>query len=523
MFEQYFGLSENPFNVTPDPKYLFLSKAHEEALSYLRYGIDQRKGFILITGEVGAGKTTICRTLLGSLPKTVRTALILNPALSDIELLQTINQDFGISGSSDSKKALLDSLYEFLINVFTAGENAVLIIDECQNLSPDVLEQIRMLSNLETEKEKLLQIVLVGQPELIKILSSPNMKQIDDRIVLRYHIWPLSHWDTKSYINHRLIISGSHGEIIFTAFALRLIYRFSQGIPRKINAVAERSLLIAYLKSTRRINWRIVWGAIRELEGNYSRPGIKPAMAFSALGALAVLAAFILWPGFFSLFFEPADSKMAAKDRQVQASVQPTTQAASSMPEPTGSGLDGPEPAHVMPKRVPGDWIIPDYNTALDIMGRLPDGLAGPDALNLHPQPAYLKYLPSSAITSMEGGYLVMLKADDSFVRVVGRKSAVIEIPLREFEGLYRWNVMVPYAKPLHEAVYSLNMTGDEVEKMQKVLFRLGMLSITPDGVYGVETAQAVEKFQEVFGLKRDGIAGPETMVLLRSIGEGAR
>lgn len=167
MFEQFFGLSENPFNVTPDPKFLFLSKAHDEALSYLRYGIEQRKGFIMITGEVGAGKTTICRALLATLPKTVRTALILNPALSDIELLQAINQDFGINASTASKKALLDELYEFLIRAFVNGENAVLIIDECQNLSPDVLEQIRMLSNLETEKEKLLQIVLVGQPELV--------------------------------------------------------------------------------------------------------------------------------------------------------------------------------------------------------------------------------------------------------------------------------------------------------------------------------------------------------------------
>ncbi len=517
MFEQYFGLSENPFNVTPDPKFLFLSKAHEEALSYLRYGIDQRKGFIMITGEVGAGKTTICRALLGSLPKTVRTALVLNPALSDIELLQTINQDFGISSSSSSKKSLLDDLYEFLINVFIAGENAVLIIDECQNLSPDVLEQIRMLSNLETEKEKLLQIVLVGQPELIRILSSPNMKQIDDRIVLRYHIWPLSHWDTKSYINHRLIISGSHGEIIFTALAFRLIYRYSKGIPRRINAVAERSLLIAYLKSTRRITPAIVWGAIRELEGNYSRPRTRPVVVFSLLAALAVLMGFIVWPGFFPHLFDSADSKVSAKDQQMQTKVQESSVAIQS----GDSTPVAPGPADAGSKRDSRDWIIPDYNTAIDILSRLPDGLAGPDALNLHPQPEYLRYLPSSAIVSMDGGYLVMLKSDASFVRVVGKKRAVIEIPLRDFEALYRWNVMVPYAKPLHETVYSLNMTGEEVEKIQKVLSGLGMLSITPDGVYGVETAQGIEKFQEVFGLKRDGVTGPETMVLLRSIAEG--
>lgn len=516
MFEQYFGLSENPFNVTPDPKFLFLSKAHEEALSYLRYGIDQRKGFIMITGEVGAGKTTICRALLGSLAKTVRTALVLNPMLSDIELLQTINQDFGLDASPSSKKALLDKLYEFLINAFVAGENAVLIIDECQILSVDVLEQIRMLSNLETEKEKLLQIVLVGQPELVKVLASPNMKQLDDRIVLRYHIWPLSLRDTKSYINHRLIISGSHGDITFTALAFRLIYRHSRGIPRRINSVAERSLLIAYLKATKRITSRIVLGAIQELQGNYSRSKIRPALIVPVLSALAVLMAVIVWPGVFSHRFEVPGTKASAKDQKIVASVQ----GASVTPQ---APQDVPAKGYVPPRHDSKDWIMPDYNAALDILSQLPDGLAGPDALNLHPQPDYLKYLPSSAIVSMDGGYLIMLKAEASFVRVVGKNRAVIEIPFDEFKGLYRWNVMVPYAKPLHETIYSLNMTGDEVEKIQKVLFSLSMLAIIPDGVYGVETVQGVEKFQEVFGLKRDGVTGPETLVLLRNIFEGVR
>lgn len=517
MFEQYFGLSENPFNVTPDPKFLFLSKAHEEALSYLRYGIDQRKGFIMITGEVGAGKTTICRALLGSLPKTVRTALVLNPALSDIELLQTINQDFGLDASSTSKKTLLDGLYEFLINVFVTGENAVLIIDECQNLSVDVLEQIRMLSNLETEKEKLLQVVLVGQPELVKVLASPNMKQLDDRIVLRYHIWPLNLRDTKSYINHRLIISGAHGDISFTALAFRLIYHQSRGIPRRINSVAERSLLIAYLKATKRVTSRIVLGAIRELQGNYSRPTIRQKIIVPVLiSALLVLTAIIVWPGVFSHRFEIPGTKISAKDQKIIAPVQE----ASVTPQTLGNV---PAKENVQPKRDSKDWIMPDYNAAFDILSQLPDGLAGPDALNLHPQPDYLKYLPSSAIVSMDGGYLVMLKAEASFVRVVGKNKAVIEIPLDEFKNLYRWNVMVPYAKPLHETVYSLNMTGNDIEKIQKVLFHLGMLAIMPDGVYGIETVQGVEKFQEVFGLKRDGVTGPETLVLLRNISEGVR
>jgi hypothetical protein len=409
---------------------------------------------------------------------------------------------------------LLDELYDFLINVFIAGENAVLIIDECQNLSVDVLEQIRMLSNLETEKEKLLQIVLVGQPELVTVLASPNMKQLDDRIVLRYHIWPLSLRDTKSYINHRLIISGARGDITFTSLALRLIYHHSRGIPRRINAVAERSLLIAYLKATKRISVRIVQGALRELHGNYSRPTIKYKVIVPALSALAVLTAVIVWPGVFPHRFDSPATKIGGKDQKAAASLQDASVTSHDLPPVPAKG-------HVPPRHDSKDWIMSDYSAALDILSQLPDGLAGPDALNLHPKPDFLKYLPSSAIVSMDGGYLVMLKAEASFVRVVGKNRAIIEIPLDEFKELYRWNVMVPYAKPLHEAIYSLNMTGDEVETIQKVLFRLGMLAIMPDGVYGAETAHGVEKFQEVFGLKRDGVTGPETMVLLRNIAEG--
>lgn len=513
MFEQFFGLSENPFNLTPDPKFLFLSKAHEEALSHLKYGVEHRKGFVMITGEVGAGKTTICRSLLGSLPKTVRTALVLNPTLSDVELLQTINQDFGINAAYTSKKALLDELYEFLINVFMGGENAVLIIDECQNLSPDVLEQIRMLSNLETEKEKLLQIVLVGQPELVKLLSSPSMKQINDRIILRYHIWPLSISDTRSYINHRLIVSGSHGDITFTPGAFRRIYRYSEGIPRKINAASERSLLIAYLHSSRRITARIVSLAIRELHGNYyTERKLKPALIAPVLSALAVLTIGILWPSLFIDLSKMVGSWVIAEDRQAVERVLGTSVSS------TKSQQSASEVRRV-PRRDLRDWIIADYDETLDILTQVPDGLSGYDALNLHPQPEYLKYLPQPSVVSVDGGYLVLLNADKGFVRVVGRNKAVLEIPIDEFKYLYKWNVMIAYTKPLEqEKIYSLDMTGDEVKRIQAVLSYLGLLSIDPDGVYGMETAQGVEKFQEILGLRRDGIAGPETMMILRTI-----
>jgi general secretion pathway protein A len=512
MFESFFGLSENPFNLTPDPKFLFLSKAHEEALSHLKYGIERRKGFVMISGEVGAGKTTICRALLASLPSTVRTALILNPSLSDIELLQTINQEFGINAAHASKKALLDELYEFLINVFVRGENAVLIIDECQNLSPDVLEQIRMLSNLETEKEKLLQIVLVGQPELVKLLSSPSMKQINDRIVLRYHIWPLSLTDTRNYIHHRLIVSGSHGNVLFTKPAFRRIYRYSEGIPRRINAVVERSMLICYLRSTKKVTAGIVDLAIKELEGNYSPRKFNPLILIPTACAAGILALGLFWP---SLLTDLADRVRLwdkAAERQV---VQPAQAVAIAPPKTQSSPIQSPAPD----SRNISDRAIRDYSEAVEILGQLPEGIRGPDALNLHPHPDYLKHVPQPSIVSVEGGYLVLLKVDTSFVRVVGSSRAIVEIPVEEFKKIYKWNVILAYSRPLHpEAPYTLNMTGQEVLNIQEALVSMGLLSISPNGVFGVETAQAVEKFQEIFGLKRDGIAGPETATLLRSI-----
>ncbi|MGC9325322.1 MAG: AAA family ATPase [Desulfomonilia bacterium] len=512
MFEQFFGLSENPFNLTPDPKFLFLSENHKEALSFLEYGIQQRKGFVLITGEVGAGKTTLCRSLLSSLPKKVRTALVLNPSLSDIELLQTINQDFGIEASHTSKKALLDTLYDFLIDTFVHGENAVLIIDECQNLSPDVLEQIRMLSNLETEKEKLLQIILVGQPELTQLLSSESMKQINDRILLRYHLWPLSRRDTENYLAHRLIISGSQGDVQFTSTAVRRIYAYSGGIPRKINAVAERSMLISYLRSTRRITGSMVSDAKQELQGNYTVQKTLSRMWLPLLsGMAAVMIIGIMWP---SLFTDLAETfKPAVVATEPVMTVGSHQQEAGMM-----------EDRYISEKtRRSSDWVIPSYEDALDILGQIPDGLNGPDTLNLHPIPGHLKHIPYPSIVSVNEGYLVLVHAEDDYVRVVGKDKAVLEISMDEFIHLYKWNIMVTHALPLNDEILSLDDEGPGVERIQSVLSQFGYLSGEPHGFYDLDTAAGVEKLQESYGLKRDGIVGPETMMLISLLEKGVQ
>ena len=268
MYKKYFGLTEEPFNMTPDPHFMYFSKRHMELLSCLHYGVQWRKGFIEVTGEVGAGKTTVCRFFLENIKDKARTALILNPNLSGVQLLQTIAEDFGIAIKGKNKKALFDGINTFLLQMLREGGNAVLIIDEAQNLSPKALEQIRLISNLETEKQKLIQIVLVGQPELQALLRKPSLIQLRQRIAVRYHLTPLDYTEVEEYIYHRLKMAGAHEkDIIFTAHALKNIYEYSQGIPRLINVVCDKVLLAAYVRETKHIIYQVVEEAVREIEG----------------------------------------------------------------------------------------------------------------------------------------------------------------------------------------------------------------------------------------------------------------
>ena len=267
MYEYFFGLRERPFNVTADPAFLFLSRRHKEAFSHLIYGIKERKGFLEITGEIGAGKTTLCKALLNCLDQNTKTALILNPTLSRFELLKTIIRDLGIGAKKKSGSSLIAELNKFLIEQLSYGNNVVLIIDEAQNLSPSLLEQVRLLSNLETEKEKLLQIILVGQPELRDKLRSPGLTQLRQRISVRYHILPLEEDEVQAYIRHRLTVAGENNSVYFSPGANAEIYQYTKGVPRIINIICDKSLLAAYVKETRTIDAALIRQAIQELEG----------------------------------------------------------------------------------------------------------------------------------------------------------------------------------------------------------------------------------------------------------------
>ena len=269
MYRDFYHLKENPFNMTADPDFFFASRHHEEAFSHLVYGIHQRKGILVITGEIGTGKTTLCRTLLNRLDSNIKTALILNPNFSEIQLLKLIVRDLGIEGKLTNKLDIIEALNRFLLEETSQGHNVVIIIDEAQNLTIKQLEQIRLLSNLETEKEKLLQIVLVGQPELCDKLKLNELRQLNQRVSVRYHILPLKRDELSAYIKHRLDIAninknGKHRPH-FTDEAVDIIYQNSQGTPRMVNIFCDRALLAGYAAETEKIDEHIVHKCIQEL------------------------------------------------------------------------------------------------------------------------------------------------------------------------------------------------------------------------------------------------------------------
>ena len=267
MYLSYYNLREAPFNITPDPRFLFFSTKHQEAFNHLLFGIQERKGFIQLTGEVGAGKTTICRKLLEELGPSYRTALILNPCLTFDQLLQSIVIEFDLSVFGLDRVFYLQALNQFMLEQAQQGNDVVLIIDEAQDLSDEMLEHMRLLSNLETDHQKLMQIVLMGQPELRDKLAQPTLRQLRQRITVRYHLGPLDPTETAYYINHRLTLAGANGTPRFDEGAIKLVYKYSGGVPRLINAVCDKALLAGFVTQSDIINKKLVALAIDELSG----------------------------------------------------------------------------------------------------------------------------------------------------------------------------------------------------------------------------------------------------------------
>lgn len=292
MYRRYFGLQEKPFAIAPNPKYLYLGESHREALAHLLYGINGEGCIILLTGEVGTGKTTVCRSLFQHMPEATDIALILNPKVSIADLLKTICEEFNITIEEDSPsiKTYIDRLNAYLLETHARGRNSVLIIDEAQNLEMEVLEQLRLLTNLETNTHKLLQIVLIGQPELQTILSHPQMRQINQRITTRFHLGPLQPIDIRAYLQHRIAVAGGgRTHMLFTPAAIRHLTRISKGVPRVINLLCDRALLGAYALNRDIVDLTIMKKAADEVVADPARRPYRHKKLALTLALLAII------------------------------------------------------------------------------------------------------------------------------------------------------------------------------------------------------------------------------------------
>jgi general secretion pathway protein A len=338
LYLQYFGLNEAPFSITPDPAFVYLSEAHREALTHLMYGVGQggAGGFVQLTGEVGTGKTTLCRCLLEQVPDDCQVALVLNPLMTPRELLATVCEELGIdtAGLGDSNKALVDALNAYLLEQHGAGRRVVIIIDEAQNLSPEALEQVRLLTNLETAKHKLLQMVLLGQPELRRLLQRQDLRQLAQRITARYHLVPLSQEDTRAYVMHRMQVAGSPRNP-FRKSALRALYRRSGGVPRLINIIADRALAAAYAREAGYVSAQMVSVAANEVQPSEGRVRTSrwPVVG-TLLAATLLLLVVVLTVGPPEWRWQPAGGELA----KASAAAPPVVAADSTVPSETGRG-----------------------------------------------------------------------------------------------------------------------------------------------------------------------------------------
>jgi general secretion pathway protein A len=344
MYLSFFGLNEKPFAITPDPRYLYLSERHAEALAHLLYGINEAGGFVQLTGEVGTGKTTIVRSLLAQTPKNAEIALILNPRMTAPEFLLTICEEIGIGvpdSSMESLKDLVDILSHYLLRAHGAGRRVVLVVDEAQNLAPSVLEQVRLLTNLETNTQKLLQIILIGQPELRELLGRNELRQLAQRITGRYHLHPLSRDETAAYVLHRLRVAGATTEI-FSGPALSEIYRLSVGVPRVINVICDRALLGAYSMDRHRVTGTLVRNAASEVFGKRIIPNWLPWAAAGSTAVVLLCATVALWNTHLSSAKQQAATATIAARAHTTSPVQTTSDKLTPVSTTTAAGTSPP-------------------------------------------------------------------------------------------------------------------------------------------------------------------------------------
>ncbi|HMK87757.1 MAG TPA: AAA family ATPase [Steroidobacteraceae bacterium] len=521
MYLNFFGLSEKPFAITPDPRYLYLSERHAEALAHLLYGINESGGFIQLTGEVGTGKTTVVRTLLSRIPHHADVAVILNPRVTPAEFLLTICEELGVrveEADRNSAKQMVDALNRRLLAAHAEGRRIIVIVDEAQNLSTEVLEQVRLLTNLETATQKLLQIILIGQPELREILDRTELRQLAQRITGRYHLNPLSPPETLGYVRHRLRVAGAAGEI-FTTPALREVYRVSEGIPRVINVCCDRALLGAYTQETRQVTPALVRRAAGEVYGRRFAPRwvgwVAGAVILACVSALAFAAA--------SFWQHQTSPLRAAAKTTVQAPVHIEPPAPPPPPPISidslladNAGTTGDAAAFRRLLALWGTAMADDRNPCIQAQK------AGLACLDQRGSWAQVRALNRPAILTLadnEGHrHRVVLSALDEELATLDLGEHSVRVPLKELsrdwfgEFTVVWKPKTPRARLL-----SLGMRGDEVRWLRRSLNALHGAASDPEteDVYDQQLAVAVQDFQREHRLNADGIAGLQTQVVL--------
>jgi general secretion pathway protein A len=532
MYLSFFGLNEKPFAITPDPRYLYLSERHAEALAHLLYGINESGGFIQLTGEVGTGKTTVVRTLLSRVPHHADVAVILNPRVTPVEFLLTICEELGLGiadADRDSVKQMVDALNRRLLAAHAEGRRIIVIVDEAQNLSPEVLEQVRLLTNLETPTQKLLQIILIGQPELRELLDRTELRQLAQRITGRYHLEPLSREETRGYIRHRLRVAGA-AEEIFTPSALAEVHRLASGIPRVINVTCDRALLGAYTQETRKVTSALVRRAAGEVYGRRFVPSWLGWLA-AGLGVAGIAgAAFGGW-----LLWQRQTSPLhASRNKPAPVAAQPITES----PIPAPAAVKPPAAAPVATSI--NDLLVANSATTTDAAAfrrllalwgtamaddKNPCGQAAKAGLSCLEQRgswAQVRALNRPAVLTLTDDHgqrhrVVLLALDDQFATLeVGEHNERVALDevSRDWFGEFTvvWKPKTARPRPL-----SVGMQGEEVRWLRRSLNALQGAASDPEhgDVYDEELAIAVQNFQREHRLNVDGIAGVQTQVVL--------
>ena len=556
MYKKFFAFRERPFKLVPDPEYYYLSKSHEEAMAHLTYALSQGDGFVEITGEVGTGKTMMCRVFLENLDDQTEAAYIFNPRLSPRQLLKTINAEFGIAADADDSKELIDTLNAYLMQKRVEGKQVILLIDEAQNLPRNVMEQLRLLSNLETNKSKLLQIILVGQPELGEVLDAYELRQLSQRITLCCHLSPLTYMEVREYIEHRIHVAAIRSEVQFTSAAYRKIYRYSGGIPRLINIACDRALLTAFGRSRKKITGAIAGAAIRELAGRaaarrYGHPILRHPVFLAAATGLLVLLVMLAFrfqdPSVNSNVLIGKIDERGIHDNSENGDVgaPSTVEPAADRPgaEPAADKAAGPEELrgflqdmdvrkarHLALAHILELWgqepLIPaeldDMTDDLDFFRRAArqNGLSvvrvGCDfdlirRLNL---PAILEIrLPEYS----GPGFLVIRRinaADVSLSRA--RANQLVETSIDTVQPFCTGNVYIPWKNfLLFNGIIPRKVPHESIIMLKMHLKEIGYDHISISPHYDWETEQAVKQIQKKYGLTTDGIVGPLTKIAL--------